>query len=608
MWEAIWQSIDRDIAGWAVALTDGDLPLPPGEARRLSTLINGYRTVQGMDPARAQIMARLVRDLERGVAASDDIVGKALGPHVFDAGEQAAALIGSMDLVNERALNAVVSGVTGDMAKDFALMSQQAQQALIADLVTSVATGDGARDLAKRIARSIEPTFGTAQSRSLRIARTQLARAYDVARLEVYAEAGNAELIYGWEWVANGSNTCDVCAALDGSVWPPDEDTFRHPNCVCSTVPVLWGDPAADTPYGENARSDQPGTTADVERHTSASGWTHWRMKRKPTRARPKPKGRTKRAAPKTRSTGRVGKRAPAPQRPVSVGDRRAQARAAMPEDADLWERADRVRGDAAGKWLTSDRMDDVMEVGSKARLSVRRRVQEWADAQPVYPSARERRRRRTLEVQRTVEAGRGTLDRDAVPMPTLHSGKAKTKKVAGVDYEMRPPTDLQVDAVRDALARYPADWVEESAEQLQALTLYDVDRGWFSAWSKDLALSIDERGSRSASAGRVATHELGHHMESQRRNLTIGEQLWWERRAGANPTLVARDGAYETVLPDNPTRDWYTMKRYTKDGSLDSAYEVFTTGVEELLADSPWDRFVDDDLMDFILGGLLCL
>lgn len=612
LWAAIWDGIDRDLEGWARHIAADEMPLPTGEARRLSTLINGFRSVQGMDPARAQVAARLARDLERGVTGSQGIAGDALGPHVIGAAEQAASLVGSHDLVNERALRAVVDGVTGDMAKDFSLMADHVQRKMIADLTTSIVAGDGARDLAKRIAKSIRPTFGTAQSRSLRIARTQLARAYDVARFEVYAEAGNRELIYGWEWIANGSNTCDVCAALDGSVWPPDEDTYRHPNCVCSTVPVLHGSPEAETPFGENARSDQPGTTADVERVTSASGWTHWQMKRKPSKTPPKPKGRTKRAAPKSRSTGRVRKATPAPRKSLTLAEKRAQGRQALRDEGhstDHMDRADAKRAElAGGRWLTDDDMSTVMEVGRDAKASIRRRVKEWADAQPIYPSAKERRARRVVEARREVAAARGTLDPADVPMPKLHSGKPKVRKVAGVDYQMRAPTPMQVDGVRDTLATYPGEWVEDGAALFRELTVYDVDRGWFSEYGREMALSIDQRGSSAASVGRVAAHEYGHAMEATRRNLTIAEQKWWKARVGDDVTLVARDGAWEAVLPENPTRDWYTLKRYSSTGAQDTAYEVFTTGVEEVLGGSAWDRFLDDDLEEFIMGALLCL
>lgn len=616
LWAAIWDGIDRDLEGWAKHIAADEMPLPTGEARRLSTLINGFRTMQGMDPARAQVSARLARDLERGVAGSQGIAGEAMGPHVFGAAEQAASLIGSHDLVNERALRAVVDGVTGDMAKDFSLMADHVQRKMIADLTTSIVAGDGARDLAERIKKSIRPTFGTAQSRSLRIARTQLARAYDVSRFEVYAEAGNRELIYGWEWIANGSNTCDVCAALDGSIWPPDEDTYRHPNCVCSTVPVLMGSPEAETPFGENSRSDQPGTTADVERVTSASGWTHWQMKAKPSKARPKPKRRTKRAAPKSRSTGRVGKSTPAPRKSLTLAEKRAQGRQGLRDEGsttDHMDRADAKRQSlAGGRWLSDEDLNDVMAVGDEARASIRKRVAAWADAEHAagrgYPGARQRRARRVIEARREVAAARGTLDPADVPMPKMHTGKPKVKKVAGVEYEMRAPTTMHVEQVRETLATYPGEWVEDGADLFRGLTVYDVDRGWFSQYGREMALSVDSRGSTGASVARVATHEYGHAMEATRRNLVIAEQKWWEGRVGEGRHLVPRDGAWEAIGPENPTRDWYTLKRYSATGAQDTAYEVFTTGVEEVLGASQWDRFLDDDLEAFILGSLLCL
>ena len=270
VWENAWRQLDKDLQGWAARLADGQPPLKVGEQRRLQTTINAVMSYRRMNPYNAQIVAGSWDAMAAAAAKSAAIASPQVEKWASEAAKKASGQItGSLDLVNQPAVKAAVKGTTGAMTSDIGKMSKTAQYRMANDLVTAVAVGDSPADLAKRIKKSIEPQFGTAQARSLMIARTQLARAYDLGRHEVYMNAAQRGLIYGWEWRANGPNVCPICSDLNGTIWPPGEDTYRHPNCACNTVPIIMADPKAQQPYGLPNDSD-------LTRVTSTSGWTHW--------------------------------------------------------------------------------------------------------------------------------------------------------------------------------------------------------------------------------------------------------------------------------------------------------------------------------------------
>ena len=290
VWENAWRQLDKDLQGWAARLADGQPPLKVGEQRRLQTTINAVMAYKRMNPYNAQIVAGSWDAMAAAAGKSAAIAAPQVEKWASEAAKKASGeIVGSLDLVNQPAVKAAVKGTTGAMTSDIGKMSKTAQYRMANDLVTAVATGDSPADLAKRIKKSIEPQFGSAQARSLMIARTQLARAYDLGRHEVYMKAAERGLLYGWEWRANGPNVCPICSDLNGTIWPPGEDTYRHPNCACNTVPVILDDPKAQQPYGLPSDSD-------LTRVTSTSGWTHWQkpgktykgpIKNKPVTSKP---------------------------------------------------------------------------------------------------------------------------------------------------------------------------------------------------------------------------------------------------------------------------------------------------------------------------------
>lgn len=95
-----------------------------------------------------------------------------------------------------------------------------------------------------------------------RLVRTAINHTATVAREQVYKE--NADLVKGVRWVSTlDMRTSDICQALDGEVFPPDDGPRppAHLNCRSTTSPVLksWeelGFEVGDLPEGTRASMD----------------------------------------------------------------------------------------------------------------------------------------------------------------------------------------------------------------------------------------------------------------------------------------------------------------------------------------------------------------
>ena len=271
VWQRAWDIYDRELDIMARRLMAGEPPLKVGERRRLRTLVAGFEQMQGMDPKRAQILAKAYAHVLEAGEYSFLASANATPSHVANTARASMNLIGNFNLVSQQALEAVVRGITGDMATDFQRMTRAARDKMRADLVVAVAQGDSPKDLAKRLKTSMQPTFGSSQTRSITIARTELARAYDLANLEVFQAAAAEGVVRGWEWIAGGKNPCEVCTALNGSVFPVDETPHRHPNCTCDMLPVMYDGPKSRTTFGPKSNRLYVYTTQDGR-------WSQWRV------------------------------------------------------------------------------------------------------------------------------------------------------------------------------------------------------------------------------------------------------------------------------------------------------------------------------------------
>jgi len=144
-----------------------------------------------------------------------------------------------------------------------------ARKTLRKTLAEGVKEGEGAKVLAKRVNESIK---SLKRSQAERIARTEVLRASNKATIEAYRQSG---VVSGKEWLTSrDARLCDWCAPLDGKIIPDsiDKNFFNkgdqwvvedpktgnsktlhlnydsvgepplHPNCRCTTVPVLKTD------------------------------------------------------------------------------------------------------------------------------------------------------------------------------------------------------------------------------------------------------------------------------------------------------------------------------------------------------------------------------
>lgn len=274
-WEQAYAALEREIAKWSRRLAAGEPPLTVGEANRLLTTVTAIRAITAMPLENAQ-MAAVANDLAvQATRLSASAVTEALPAHAVASAKAAADALGWAYVPNRPAFLAVINGQVGQLTGDFLRLATTVQDRLIADLAAAVIAGDSPADYARRIKAATEPGFRVGQSRAFTIARTNLARAYDVATQTVYRDAAAAGVLYGWQWEAS-PGACPVCESLHGTVFPADDDTFRHPNCRCTMLPVVIGEDGDGTPFGE--KFGTPMGDAPIELRTSPSGWTTWTL------------------------------------------------------------------------------------------------------------------------------------------------------------------------------------------------------------------------------------------------------------------------------------------------------------------------------------------
>lgn len=280
-WRHAFTGLNGEVKGWAKRLADGQPPLTPAEQAKLRSLITTLKAMYGNENA-AQIAAWMGSKVTAAGAASLQKTYEALPAWGIQSAESAAAALGYSQVPNLAAVTLAATAQLGPLTADFANMEAAAQRLLSRSLVAAIAGGEGAADLAKRISPVVDHVAKSGQARSMMIARTALARAYDRSTQVVYMDAASKGILHGWRWQARW-NSCDVCSALNGTVFSAQTDTFRHPNCRCVMLPVLWDEPAAQVPYGERWEPFD-GTKADFDRlevHTSPKGWSSWRLKPK---------------------------------------------------------------------------------------------------------------------------------------------------------------------------------------------------------------------------------------------------------------------------------------------------------------------------------------
>jgi SPP1 gp7 family putative phage head morphogenesis protein len=105
-------------------------------------------------------------------------------------------------------------------------------------LITGFGSGHGVA----QIGRSIRQVIDIPRWKALRLARTEVLRAYRQSSLETYA--ANDDVLDGWYWIsAKSTRTCAACWDLHGTFFPLSKTFFpSHVACRCSSIPAIKGD------------------------------------------------------------------------------------------------------------------------------------------------------------------------------------------------------------------------------------------------------------------------------------------------------------------------------------------------------------------------------
>lgn len=175
------------------------------------------------------------------------------------------------------------------------------------------------------------------------------------------------------------------------------------------------------------------------------------------------------------------------------------------------------------------------------------------------------------------------------------------------------------------ALDQYPDEWLNLAYDRFPRLGIRKVERGWFSASSREIRISGDTRVAPGilSDASNTALHEVGHMMEYSVPGLKDLEWTFYHRRNKESGWNI--QNIYQGKEPGavDSWRQPYTGKYYgTPVGDNTQAWEIFTTGVESTLGSS--DHFgsrniaskrpeiqalgEDTEFRQFILGVLLGL
>lgn len=125
----------------------------------------------------------------------------------------------------------------------------QYENTLSQELALGLAEGRNPREMA----RSLEEKTDVSRDKCLVTARTETIRAFHVATINTYRQAGVEGVKMQAEWLATDDDrVCPKCEELQGKVFTLDEIEPMipaHPNCRCTSIPYFA--------EGEEATSDE---------------------------------------------------------------------------------------------------------------------------------------------------------------------------------------------------------------------------------------------------------------------------------------------------------------------------------------------------------------
>lgn len=175
----------------------------------------------GMDEAVTEAQKKM---LALGVADATGVIEFAVDGIVFDR-------------LNVRAIEALLGfSADGSPLRDLLMKGYgDAVNGIVRELLAGLAKGLNPRDIAEAMADG----FGVGLDRALRIARTEVMRAYRLGSLEQYRQSG--VVTQYMRLAKKDATTCLGCLFTDGEVFDSADEFSEHPNGRCVVVPVVRG-------------------------------------------------------------------------------------------------------------------------------------------------------------------------------------------------------------------------------------------------------------------------------------------------------------------------------------------------------------------------------
>lgn len=157
-------------------------------------------------------------------------------------------------------------GVAGDGGPIYTLLQEAyplAVDNMTNILIQNVALGIPPMETAKAMMVGIEGAL----THALTVARTEQLRVYREASRQQYESSG---AVRGYKRFASKSgNTCALCIALDGEIYPTDELMSVHPNDRCIMIPLVRG---ASDPTWESGEAWLKRQDPEMQQHILGPG------------------------------------------------------------------------------------------------------------------------------------------------------------------------------------------------------------------------------------------------------------------------------------------------------------------------------------------------
>lgn len=269
-YEGVYRRLRREMDEAVKALTTGGRAPGRRDARRESAAYRVTRLRELERQITEALAAYGVEAGERITQGQTEAVNLAAEGQAEMIAAQAPRVAASLVKFPSPAMEALV-GLAGDgtpLAELLAAMAPAYGVAARDRLLQGLALGHGP----DKIAAAFRDEMGVPLTRALRVARTEVMRAYrEGARL--YARENAAGIVDGYWWRSGrDARTCPVCWAMDGT-WQPIEEPFAtHVNCRCCVIPAVKKAPGAPAPWTPVETGEEAFAALDPTRQREALG------------------------------------------------------------------------------------------------------------------------------------------------------------------------------------------------------------------------------------------------------------------------------------------------------------------------------------------------